>query len=313
MTDDGLSVIFISHKLREVLEFSHRIAVLRHGKLVGEMTTTDASERKIARMMVGTDKPVTPRAAIKAGAPILQLKGVNVKGYSSRTSLNSVDLTVKAHEIVGIAGVSGNGQSALAKLISGLIPPDNGEILIYDRKIETFSPSVMQNAGVGRIPEDRHHDGVVGAMSVAENLVLERLYDPDVQKYGFLKHKSISSHAHKLSQDYDIRGPGIEADARLLSGGNLQKLILARVFELKPDLILANQPTRGLDLGAANEVARRLLEARTRGAGVLLISEDIDEVLTLSDRIIVIYDGRLVEAQNKDREAIGLMMAGEQA
>jgi simple sugar transport system ATP-binding protein len=222
-------------------------------------------------------------------------------------------LTVKAHEIIGIAGVSGNGQSALAKMISGLISPDSGEILMHDRKVEGFSPSVMQNAGVGRIPEDRHHDGVVGAMSVAENLVLERLYDPDVQKYGFLKHKSISSHAHKLSQDYDIRGPGIEADARLLSGGNLQKLILARVFELKPDLILANQPTRGLDLGAANEVARRLLEARTRGAGVLLISEDIDEVLTLSDRIIVIYDGRLVDAQNKDREAIGLMMAGEQA
>ena len=313
MTENGLSVIFISHKLREVLKFSHRIAVLRHGKLVGEMTTTDASERKIARMMVGTDSTVTPRAAIKAGAPILQLMGVSVKGYSTRTSLNSVDLAVKAHEIIGIAGVSGNGQSALAKMISGLISPDSGEILMHDRKVESFSPSVMQNAGVGRIPEDRHHDGVVGAMSVAENLVLERLYDPDVQKYGFLKHKSISSHSYKLSQDYDIRGPGIEADARLLSGGNLQKLILARVFELKPDLILANQPTRGLDLGAANEVARRLLEARTRGAGVLLISEDIDEVLTLSDRIIVIYDGRLVEAQNKDREAIGLMMAGEQA
>ncbi|OUS06785.1 sugar ABC transporter ATP-binding protein [Rhodobacterales bacterium 52_120_T64] len=311
MTKEGLSVIFISHKLREVLAFSHRIVVLRHGKKVGEIATSDADERVIARMMVGADTPVTPRETMEPGAPVLQLKAVTVKGDNARTSLHSVDLTIRAHEVVGIAGVSGNGQSALARMVSGLASPDSGEMMVSGNKISRFTPPVMQEAGVGRIPEDRHHDGVIGAMSVAENLVLERLNDAEVRKHGFLQQKYIRSQAEELSKDYDIRGPGIDADARLLSGGNIQKLILARVFECMPDLILANQPTRGLDMGAAAEVARRLMEARTRGAGVLLISEDLDEILALSDRVIVIHDGQLIEAHSKDRETIGLMMAGE--
>ncbi len=313
MTKDGLSVIFISHKLREVLAFSHRISVLRHGQLVGEIATSDADERVIARMMVGADTPATPRDAMDPGAPVLELRAATVKGDSARTSLHAADLTIHAHEIVGIAGVSGNGQSVLAQMVSGLAAPDSGEMWVSGDRINRFTSPVMQKAGVGRIPEDRHHDGVIGAMSVAENLVIERLSDSDVQKRGFLLHKSIRRHAEELCKDYDVRGPGIDADARLLSGGNIQKLILARVFECMPDLILANQPTRGLDLGAAAEVSRRLLEARSRGAGVLLISEDLDEVLALSDRIIVIHDGQLHEAHSKDREAIGLMMAGEHA
>lgn len=313
MTKDGLSVIFISHKLREVLAFSHRIAVLRHGKKIGEIATSDADERVIARMMVGADTEATPREKMAVGAPVLQLKALSVKGDSARTSLHSVDMTVHAHEIVGIAGVSGNGQSALAQLISGLLTPDGGEMQVDGQTIAKFTPPEMLKVGIGRIPEDRHHDGVIGAMSVAENLVIERLDDPAVQKRGFMRNGAIRAQAEDLSKSYDIRGPGIDADARLLSGGNIQKLILARVFEMSPRLILANQPTRGLDLGAANEVARRLLEARSRGAGVLLISEDLDEVLALADRVIVIHDGQLVEAANKDREAIGLLMAGEQA
>lgn len=313
MTEDGLSVIFISHKLREVLAFSHRIAVLRHGQKVGEIATSDADEQVIARMMVGADTPVTPRDRMKPGAPVLELNAITVKGDSARTTLHSVDLTIHAHEVVGIAGVSGNGQSALARLLSGLATPDSGAMLVNGTKVDRFTPPAMQKAGVGRIPEDRHHDGVIGAMSVAENLVIERLQDSDVQKNGFLQPGFIRTNAEYLSKEYDIRGPGIDADARLLSGGNIQKLILARVFEASPELILANQPTRGLDLGAANEVARRLLEARIRGAGVLLISEDLDEVLALSDRIVVIHDGQFHEAHNRNREAIGLMMAGEHA
>ncbi len=311
MTRDGLSVIFISHKLREVLAFSHRIAVLRHGKKVGEIATADADERVIARMMVGADTPATPRDAMQAGAPVLELQDLSVKGSSARTTLQAANLTIRAHEVVGIAGVSGNGQSALAQVISGLATPSSGVMRVDGKVIDRFTPPNMQTAGIGRIPEDRHHDGVIGAMSVAENLIIERLQDSAVQKRGFLQQKSIRENAETLSKDYDIRGPGIDAEARLLSGGNIQKLILARVFEAGPRLILANQPTRGLDLGAANEVARRLLEARKRGAGILLISEDLDEVLALSDRIIVIHDGQLVEAQTMDREAIGLMMAGE--
>ncbi len=313
MTKEGLSVIFISHKLREVLAFSHRIAVLRHGKLVGEMKTSEADQRSIARMMVGEDTPVTKREKLAPGKPVLHLNAIRVTGQSARTSLHGVDLTINAHEIVGIAGVSGNGQNALAMLVSGLVSPDGGELIVEENTITRFNPAAFVKAGIGRIPEDRHHHGVVGAMSVAENLIIERLDDAKVQNRGFLRSGAISDIAEQLSKDYDVRGPGAEAPARLLSGGNIQKLILARVFECAPKLILANQPTRGLDLGAAGEVSRRLLEARGRGAGVLLISEDLDEILALSDRVLVIHDGRLSAANTTDRQAIGMMMAGEAA
>ncbi len=313
MTKDGLSVIFISHKLREVLTFSNRIAVLRHGEKVGEIATSDANEKVIARMMVGEDTIENPRDKIELGNPILELHEISLIGDSARTSLNSSNLTIHQHEIVGIAGVSGNGQSVLAKLISGLLEPDSGTLNINGENIKYFSPNEMQSLGVGRIPEDRHHDGVIGEMSVAENLIIERLNDKDINTQGFLQNKEINENAKQLIEKYDIRGPGVDAKASLLSGGNIQKLILARVFECKPIVILANQPTRGLDLGAANEVARRLLEARARGAGILLISEDLDEIIALSDRIIVIHDGSLTEAHNAGREAIGLMMAGESA
>ena len=311
MTKDGLSVIFISHKLREVLAFSDRIAVLRHGVKVGEMATADADEKSIARMMVGADTPKVDRTEIDAGAAVMRLRGVSVSGRSKRDTLENIDLDVNSHEILGIAGISGNGQSALANVISGLTAPNSGTIQIGDDDVANPSPATMVKAGVGRIPEDRHHEGIVGAMSVAENMVIERLDDPDVQKHGLLKRESISANAEKLSKSYDVRGPGIDASARLLSGGNIQKLILARVFDQEPNLILANQPTRGLDMGAAAEVGRRLLDARSRGAGVVLISEDLDEILGLADRVVVIRDGILVEADSHDREKIGLMMAGE--
>ncbi|WP_371225457.1 ABC transporter ATP-binding protein [Roseovarius sp. 2305UL8-3] len=311
MTQQGLSVIFISHKLREVLAFSHRIAVLRHGVKVGEIATSEADERVIARMMVGDDTAETARTPMAPGAPVLHLENLHVKGQTSRDTLHDITLTVNAHEILGIAGVSGNGQSALAGVISGLIRPDGGAVQVSGETIAKPDPLTMIEAGVGRIPEDRHHDGIVGAMSVAENMVIERLDDPEIQSRGLLRREAIVANADRLAKDYDVRGPGVEARARLLSGGNIQKLILARVFEQGPDLILANQPTRGLDMGAAAEVARRLLEARSRGAGVVLISEDLDEVLSLSDRIMVIHDGELIEANTRDREEIGLMMAGE--
>lgn len=313
MTGNGLAVIFISHKLREVLAFSHRIAVLRHGVKVGEMATAEADERAIARMMVGADTPVTPRDPMTPGAPVLTLSGVSVKGNSARDSLTGVSLTVHAHEVLGIAGVSGNGQAALAGVISGLRRPSAGQVVVDGSPILRPDPLAMIRAGVGRIPEDRHHDGIVGAMSVAENMVIERLDAPEVQTRGLLDRPAIARHAETLSRDYDVRGPGIDAPARLLSGGNIQKLILARVFDRGPRLILANQPTRGLDMGAAAEVGRRLLKARARGAGILLISEDLDEILGLADRIMVIHDGQLVEVATRDREDIGLRMAGEAA
>ena len=311
MTRNGLSVIFISHKLREVLAFSNRIAVLRHGKKVGEISSKEADERKIARLMVGEDTKISSRKKIKVGEPVLELNNLTISGSSKRESISNINLSVNKHEILGIAGISGNGQTVLANAISGLVKPSFGKIKIDGKTITSNDPSSIIQAGVGRIPEDRHKDGIVGQMSVAENMIIEDLNSNKLQSRGLLNREAIMQHCSDLSSKYDVRGPGPNASARLLSGGNIQKLILARVFEASPKLILANQPTRGLDLGAAADVANRLLEARQRGSGVVLISEDLDEILSLSDRIMVIYDGNLRMAETHNRESLGLMMAGE--
>ncbi|HGG04903.1 MAG TPA: ABC transporter ATP-binding protein [Aliiroseovarius sp.] len=313
MVARGLSVIFISHKLHEVLAFSDRIFVLRHGRKVGELVTAKADKAQITTMMVGEETNLPDRHDHPVGAPVLELTRVSVQGGNARNTLNDVSLCLRAGEIVGVAGVSGNGQSALAQVISGLLRPDRGEISVNGQAMPAPSPKAMIRARVGRIPEDRHHDGVIGSMSVAENLILERLDAPDVQRRGFLQKARIRDHARALTAAYDVRGPGVDARVALLSGGNIQKLILARVLEQDPLVILANQPTRGLDFGAAGEVARRLTEARARGAGVLLISEDLDEVLGLADRILVMHDGELIAASTRDRAAIGLLMAGQAA
>tara|TARA_Y100000739_G_scaffold229739_1_gene245794 strand:+ start:4100 stop:5617 length:1518 start_codon:yes stop_codon:yes gene_type:complete len=311
MTSNGLSVIFISHKLREVLNFSSRIIVLRGGKKVGELSTNEASEKKIAKLMVGEDSSLPKKDKLTTGKPLLSLSDVSAKGTSVRNGLVNVSLSVFEHEILGIAGVSGNGQSLLAEVISGLRKPDTGEMSFGSQKVSVLNPREVIKAGVGRIPEDRHRDGIIGSMTVAENLVIESLRKPNVKRFGFLDRELINRSALKLCETYDVRGPGTQAAARLLSGGNIQKMILARVFNNNPQIILANQPTRGLDLGAAGEVERRLLDARKRGAGTILISEDLDEILRLSDRVLVMHGGILIETENKDREQIGLIMAGE--
>ena len=313
MTRNGLSVIFISHKLREVLAFSNRIAVLRHGRKVGEISSKEANERKIARLMVGEETKVFSRKKLEVGEPVLEVDNLTISGSSKRESISDINLSVNKHEILGIAGISGNGQTVLANAISGLVKPSSGKIKIDSENILSFDPSNIIQAGVGRIPEDRHKDGIVGQMSVAENMIIEDLNSSKIQSRGLLNHEAIMRYCSDLSSKYDVRGPGPNASARLLSGGNIQKLILARVFEAFPKLILANQPTRGLDMGAAADVANRLLEARQRGSGVILISEDLDEILSLSDRIMVIYDGKLRIAETHDRETLGLMMAGEAA
>ena len=311
MARNGLSVIFISHKLREVFAFSHRIIVLRHGQVVGELKTADADEKQIARLMVGSETKINLRDSTKPGKVVLSLNGLSVAGRSRRDSLDNINLKVCEHEILGIAGVSGNGQTALAGAISGMSRPHSGSIVISGQKIQSNKPSKMISSGVGRIPEDRHRDGIVGQMTVAENLVIENVSNKLFQHYGILKWAAIRQWSLKLCADYDVRGCGIDSAARLLSGGNIQKMILARVFESQPKLILANQPTRGLDMGAAAAVADRLLLARKRGAAIVLISEDLDEVLSLADKVIVMRDGKLHPAKTLDRDAVGLLMAGE--
>ena len=261
MTARGLSVIFISHKLKEVLKFSDRIVVLREGKKVGELLTSDANEKIIAKLMVGEDTSVKKRDKIAVGKALLSMSNVSAKGTSVRNGLVNVSLTVFEHEILGIAGVSGNGQSMLAEVISGLRKLDDGELSFGFRTSNNFSPKEVIKAGVGRIPEDRHRDGMIGSMTVAENLIIENLDNSKIKSFGFLNRESMNLSAVELCEKYDVRGPGTQAAARLLSGGNIQKMILARVFNNEPKIILANQPTRGLDMGAASEVERRLLDA----------------------------------------------------
>ena len=306
----GLSVIFISHKLREVLSFSDRIMVLRHGRRMGEMQTAGADAGRVVSMMVGDGHSEVDREPGRPGAPALALAQVTVPASQAHRALFDVSLTIRKGEILGIAGVAGNGQSTLAQVISGLLQPGEGSVSVGGREVRRLTPAKALREGIGRIPEDRHRDGIVADMSVAENLVIERLDSPEIQRRGILRRAAIAIRAQALIDEYDIRGPGPQARTALLSGGNIQKLILARVLEAQPGIILANQPTRGLDVRAAGEVSRRLMEARNRGAGVLLISEDLDEILALSDRILVMHNGRIAETGSRDRTVIGAMMTG---
>ena len=308
----GLSVIFISHKLGEVLAASDRIVVLRGGRKVGEMATAEADRRRIAEMMVGREVPASRRTPRERGRVLLSLERVTVAG-DHRRSLHDATLEIAEGEIVGIAGVSGNGQAALAALMAGLVRPASGAMRLHGAPVARHDPRAFARLGIARIPEDRHHDGVVGAMTVAENVALEDIREPRFQRAGFLRFGAIRARAAQAIRDYDVRCQGPDIPARLLSGGNIQKLILARGLDREPRLILANQPTRGLDIGAQTEVHRRLLDARARGTGVLLISEDLDELMALSDRIVVISAGRLsaaLPAEGLDRGRLGMMMAG---
>jgi ABC-type uncharacterized transport system ATPase subunit len=309
---NGLSIIFISHKLKEVLAIADRIAVLRGGRKIADRSAAGADRALLAELMVGREVAQSRRTPREPGAPLLVLEGIDVTGAHGRDGLTAVSLSVRTGEIIGIAGVSGNGQAALAGVIAGTVAPVRGKLLL-DGALLRAVPRAVVDAGVGRIPEDRHHEGIVGSLSIAENLALESLRHASVQRYGFLRFASMRQHAEGAIRDYDVRCPGPDAAIRLLSGGNIQKVILARVFERRPRVVLANQPTRGLDIGATAEVHRRLLEARERGVAIVLLSEDLDELLALSDRVAVMVAGRLSAPQPVETltlERLGLMMAG---
>ncbi len=309
----GLSIVFISHKLAEVMAVSQRVVVLRKGKVVADLATAETDAAHLAETMVGRAIPKTVRTAMAPGAVILELDKVRVAGVHGRPALKDASLSLRAHEILGIAGVSGNGQVALSNLICGLQAPEGGAVSLHGQAVALGSPAGMVAAGVGRIPEDRLHDGVVGDMAVWENLALEDYRKPAFSRASFLRRDAARAHARQSIEDFDVRCPGPEAATRLLSGGNVQKLILARVLTRAPMVILANQPSRGLDIGAVTEVHRRLLDARARGAGIILISEDLDELLALSDRVAVLHRGVLSASMATEEVTIrqlGLMMAG---
>ena len=306
----GLGVIFISHKLEEVLALANRIVVLRSGRKVADLAAADADRNVLTRHMIGREIEPDRSTAARPGAPVLVLEGVSCG--SGRDRLMEASLTIHAGEIVGIAGVSGNGQRSLASLVAGLERLEKGRALALGKPIVP-NPRTMIDRGVGRLTEDRNQDGIVGDLSVAENLILERTRSPAVQSRGFLRHSAIRKDAEQIIRAYDVRCPGPDAPIRLLSGGNIQKLLLARALHGAPRLILANQATRGLDIGATIEVHKRLQKAAADGAGVLLISEDLDELLAIAHRIAVLHAGRLTPAVKTsllDVPTIGLAMAG---
>ncbi len=304
MVAQGLAVIFISHKLAEVLRVAHRVVVLRGGRVVAEAQADRTTPAELARWMVGQDiaLPQAQRGASGEGPVVAALQGVHAG--SGRDRLRDVSLELRGGEITAIAGVSGNGQLALAELLSGLRKPEAGELR-------------LPPAGVARIPEDRQGTGVIGDLPVWENAVSERLRTPAFRSGPWIRRQAARAHARAIEQAFDVRGAGLDAPARVLSGGNMQKLILGRAL-MAPDgqaprLIVAHQPTWGLDVGAVAYVQQRLLAARDAGAAVLLISDDLDEVMALGDRIAVLHAGQLTPAHPAaawTRESIGLAMAG---
>jgi simple sugar transport system ATP-binding protein len=311
----GLAVVFISHKLAEVMAISDRVAVLRNGKVVLEAETTKTSREALAEAMVGRPIPQPKRTPQAAGEPLLILDQITIFGTQQARLLDRASLTLCAGEIVGIAGVSGNGQAQIADLLSGLQKPDEGRITLAGVDELLFTPTDMVRNGVGRIVEDRNGIGLIGDMTIAENLAAENYRDKKFSRYGFLRFNALRSQAQQLIKAFDVRCPGVSAQVRKLSGGNMQKLVLARVLSKKPLVILAHQPSWGLDVGATAYVHSQLLEARQRGAGVLLISEDLDELLQLCDRIQVIYHGHLspsLTPGNISLQELGLLMSGQQ-
>jgi len=314
MASEGKSVIFITHKLEEVKAVSDRVTVLRAGRPVGTVATSSASKSELATMMVGRQVLFTyQKTGIPRSIPILEAKNLHVLNDKGLPALQGVSLTVNMGEILGIAGVAGNGQKELAEAIAGLREIEAGEVTIDGTRATGRSARYMIEQGVAYIPEDRIKVGAPQTLTVEENLVLRTYRYRPFSRGLLLERSEIGANAEKLIPEFNIITPGKDAITRTLSGGNLQKLILARELSGKPKLIVALYPTRGVDVGATEYVRGLLLKQRERGAGILLISEDLDEILGLSDRIAVLYEGQIMgilPAESANVDEIGLMMGG---
>ena len=312
--ESGLSIIFISHKLHEVMAIADRVVVLRHGKMIGGARTQDTDKHALAAMMMGAEATAPQVAPANPGLPLLELQDVTTPNIASAPGLKSVSLALRAGQIVGLAGVSGNGQAAMADIVGGLRSPSRGYVALNGTRVQKWSPRAAVQSGIARIPEDRHKTGTIADFDLTENAILERYQTAAFSKGGWLNWRKSLAFAQSIIDKYDVRCPSAGTPIRLLSGGNMQKLILGRVLEADPQIILANQPVRGLDIGAVNYVHGQLLAARDRGATVLLISEDLDEVMALSDVIHVIADGRLSPAFGRAEMTpaqLGIWMAGQ--
>jgi ABC-type uncharacterized transport system ATPase subunit len=308
----GLSVIFITHKLYEIMEVTQRVYVLRSGRLVAERDTASTTREELAELMVGRPIPQPKLEPKVPGAVMAELKEVTLR-RDGKLLLDNVDVQLRAGEILGLAGVAGNGQSALAHVFAGLEHPDEGALIVIGQELSRLTPRMAVERGIARIPEDRHSQGIIGDMSVTENAIAERYRSAPFNRHGLLDWEAAHSFTMEIIRAFDVKCSSPAAPIRLLSGGNIQKLILGRVFAIRPAIVIANQPSRGLDVGAVAYVHARLLAARAQGAAILLISEDLDEIISLSDEIVVAYRGRLSPRMSRAAVTIrelGLWMAG---
>lgn len=315
MKDDGLSIIFITHKLKEVMAVSDRVSVLRKGKLIATVDTADVSKQELANMMVGRDVVFTiQKEQTEVGETVIEARELRAKNERGEEVLRGVSFDIRQNEILGFAGVSGNGQKELFDVLVGVREPTAGTLKLNGDDITFAQPGARMDAGLSSIPEDRIREGLVMDFRVEENLVLGiHRREPFARRKNLINQDAIRKFAIESIENFEIATPSATQVSKTLSGGNLQKLILARELSLSPAFLIANQPTRGLDVGATEYVRRRLLEQKRRGAAILLISEDLDEILNLADQIAVIFKGEIMEimdAKEATMEKLGMLMAG---
>jgi simple sugar transport system ATP-binding protein len=313
MTADGRSIVFISHKLNEVMSIADRITVLRQGKVTAEgIRTAGTSKSELANLMVGRKVLFQlDKAPKQPGEIVLELDGVNALNDKGVQALKEVSLKVRSGEIVGIAGVAGNGQSELGEVITGLRRATSGRVLVNGKDMTNKSARTPINAGVAHIPSDRTHVGTAPNLTITDNVIMKTYRKPPLAKGSSLDQVAAREKAKQLKDEYTILAPSVDTQARMLSGGNLQRVILARELSEEPTLLIAMQPTRGLDVGAIEGVQRLLLDQREAGAAILLVSEELEEVFTLSDRIVVIYEGEIVgDDVEADAQKVGMLMTG---
>jgi len=314
LTKDGLSIIFITHKLEEVMAVCDQVTVLRDGRVVSTVNTEDTNTKELARMMVGRevflniDKPV-----LKTGETVLNVEHLSAKDSRDLPALKDVSFEICRNEILGIAGVDGNGQTELADVVAGLRKAASGKVEVLGKDATNCTPLDIMNMGVAYIPPDRQHTGLFLDFTLTENLIGKSYFRTPFSKRGVFQQEEIKEFTETAIREYDVRTPGPELKARMLSGGNQQKMVLARELSGDPELVIASQPTRGLDVGATEYVHRRMVDARNRGAAILLISTELEEILSLSDRIAVMFEGEImgiIPGKGADVHEIGEMMAG---
>ncbi|MCM3784588.1 ABC transporter ATP-binding protein [Neobacillus mesonae] len=313
LKEQGKTIVFISHKLQEVEAVCDQVTVLRAGQMVGSMQMKETTPAELARLMVGREiTSLQPAPYKRKQRSLLEVQGLSVL-RNQMPVLMDIKLVVKEGEILGIAGVDGNGQRELSEALMGLTDLASGEVKLCGERVKGLHPRYMTEQGVGYIPEDRHREGLMLPMSIGENLIAKQYKLSDFSRFGMLRRGAIKKAAEQAVREFDIRTPSSEHTAGQLSGGNQQKVILARELMLNPKVLIAMQPTRGMDVGASEYVHKRLLAERERGLGILLISTELEEVLSLSDRIAVLFKGRIVDMVSREeatRERIGRRMAG---